>query len=83
MNAVIYNKNPEISSDIIEMDDAKFEYIMLGLRTCEGISVNKYNEIFGANFDLEYKEILNKKSAFLLRDGDNLKIKDEINERSN
>lgn len=77
MNAVIYNKNPEISSDIIELDDAKFEYIMLGLRTTDGISIKKYNEIFGSDFDKEYKEVLTKKSAFLDRENDNLKIKDD------
>ena len=39
INAVILNKNPEISSDIIEEDDAKFEFIMLGMRTKYGIDI--------------------------------------------
>lgn len=39
MNAVIYNKSPEISSDVIEGDDAEFEFIMLALRTAEGMNV--------------------------------------------
>ncbi|MBQ8427108.1 MAG: radical SAM family heme chaperone HemW, partial [Clostridia bacterium] len=37
INAIILNKNPEISSDMIDGDDAKFEFIMLGLRTTNGI----------------------------------------------
>lgn len=77
MNAVIYNKTPEISSDVIEGDDAKFEFIMLGLRTAKGISISLYNKTFDADFDSEYSAVLNKKSQFLLRDGDNLKIKDQ------
>ena len=77
MNAVIYNKNPEISSDIIEGDDAKFEFIMLGLRTAEGISVSEYAARFNSDFDIEYKSVLDKKSKYLIRDGERLKIKDE------
>ena len=77
MNAVIYNKSPEISSDIIEEKDAKFEFIMLGLRTTDGISIKKYNEIFNSDFDEEYKAVLKKKERFLDRDGDILRIKDE------
>ena len=77
MNAVIYNKSPEISSDIIEEKDAKFEFIMLGLRTTDGISIKKYKEIFNSNFDEEYKAVLKKKERFLDRDGDILRIKDE------
>jgi oxygen-independent coproporphyrinogen-3 oxidase len=77
INAIILNKNPEISSDMIEGDDAKFEFIMLGLRTTNGISIDKYNKTFNADFDAEYKDVLTKKAQFLVRDGDTLTIKDE------
>ena len=77
MNAVIYNKSPEISSDVIEGDDAKFEFIMLALRTTNGLNVKEYNKLFDADFDIEYKTVLDKKMRFMERDGENLKIKDE------
>ncbi len=77
MNAIIFNKSPEISSDVIEGDDAKFEFIMLGLRTTKGISIDKYNNTFNADFDKEYKDILIKKGKFLIREGDMLRIKPE------
>ncbi len=77
INAVIYNNVPEISSEMIDEQDAKFEFIMLGLRTTKGISIKKYNEIFNAEFDKEYKNALAKKATFLERKEDNLKIKDE------
>ena len=77
INAVIYNKSPEISSDVIEGDDASFEFIMLGLRTADGINIKEYNTLFNKDFDLEYKEVLAKKAEFLDRNGDNLKIKDK------
>ena len=63
--------------DTIDEKDAKFEFIMLGLRTAQGISIEKYNSIFNADFDAEYSEVLQKKGKYLLRNGDNLKIKDE------
>ncbi len=77
MNAVIYNKSPEISSDIIEDADARFEFIMLALRTTDGLNINEYNQKFSSDFKSEYKEQLNKKAQFLELVGDNLKIKDE------
>lgn len=77
MNAVIYNKNPEIASDIIEGEDAKFEFIMLGLRTRYGVNVKEFNKAFNADFLTEYKAALDKKKAFLNLDGDVLTIKDE------
>ncbi len=77
MNAVIYNKSPEISSDVIEENDAKFEFIMLGLRTAEGIKISEFNLAFGADFAKEYAKQLKKKEQFLIFDGKTLKIKDE------
>ena len=77
MNAVIYNKSPEISSDEITGDDAEFEFIMLGLRTARGISIKEFNQTFNVDFDKKYSEPLNKKQQFLERNGDNLRIKDQ------
>lgn len=77
INAVIYNKSPEISSDIIEGEDAKFEKIMLALRTAEGLSVKEFNEEFSADFMREYKEVLDKKHKYLDINDGRIKIKDE------
>ncbi len=77
INAVIYNKSPEISSDMIEGDDAKFEFIMLALRTTEGLDIDKYNKTFNEDFDIEYKGALSKKAQFLERKENALKIKDQ------
>ena len=77
MNAVIFNKSPEISSDVIEKEDAKFEKIMLALRTAEGLNVKEFNKLFDADFDSEYKSVLDKKMRFMDRKGDVLKIKDD------
>jgi oxygen-independent coproporphyrinogen-3 oxidase len=77
MNAVIYNKFPEISSDTIEGEDAKFEFIMLALRTEKGMNICKFNQTFNADFEKEYQKALNKKDRFLIKENDNLKIKEE------
>jgi len=77
MNAIIYNKSPEISSDVIEGQDAEFEFIMLGLRTKYGISISEFNKTFKKDFLAEYKKVLEKKREFLEIDGDKIKIKDQ------
>lgn len=77
LNAIIYNKAPEVSSDLIEGDDAEFEYIMLGLRTAKGISKVEYKKLFNKDFDKEYSLALQEKAQFLISDDKKLKIKDE------
>lgn len=77
INAVIVNRFPEISSEIIEGDDAEFEKIMLALRTTDGLDVIAFNKEFNVDFSVKYKKPLAKKSAFLDFDGKTLKIKGE------
>ncbi len=77
INAVIYNKSPEISSDIIEGEDAEFEMIMLALRTTEGLDQNKFNKEFDCNFEEKYKDALLKKSKYLEKTQKGYRIKDE------
>ena len=50
---------------------------MLALRTEKGMSVAKFNSLFNADFDKEYKTVLSQKMRFMERNGDMLKIKDE------
>ena len=77
VNAIIYNKTPEISSDLIEGEDAEFEYIMLGLRTAEGIDANEFEKLFNKDFYEHYQLPLTKKSQFLDINKSKIKIKDE------
>ena len=51
---------------------------MLGLRTCEGISIDKFNQTFNADFLSEYKDVLEKKQKYLSLTGDILKIKEQF-----
>lgn len=77
INAVIYNKSPEISSDVIEKDDAMFEKIMLAMRTSDGLNVKDFEKEFECEFKSRYKKALDKKGKYLEFIGDTLKIKDE------
>ena len=77
MNAVIYNKRPEIFSETVSEKDAKFEFIMLGLRTAAGIDVDEFNFRFSADFDGEYRDELKKNAPYLERKGRRIAIRDE------
>ncbi len=77
MNAIIFNKSPEIASDVIEGDDAKFEYVMLALRTAEGMSLSGYKKEFGVDFFDDNAAAFKKKGKYLEIVGDRIKIKDE------
>ncbi len=77
MNAIIFNKSPEISSEIIEKEDAKFEFVMLGLRTAKGIDKKEFNSLFGCDFDKEYYLALQEKAEYIVSDKDSLYIKPE------
>ena len=76
-NAIIFNKNPEISSEIIEGDDAEFEYVMLGFRTTQGIDEKEFEDLFKENFQTKYADALKKKGRFLEKKDGRIKIKDE------
>ncbi|MBE7089988.1 MAG: radical SAM family heme chaperone HemW [Clostridiales bacterium] len=77
MNAIILNKFPEISSEKIEGEDAEFEFIMLALRTKKGMSVTKFNALFGEDFAKKYAKALQKEAKYIDFDGETLKIKEE------
>ncbi len=77
INAIIYNKSPEISSDVIEKEDACFEKIMLALRTSDGLNIKEFNAEFDCDFLTKYKKALDKKGKYLNIDEDIIRIKDE------
>lgn len=76
MNAVIYNRRPEIFSENVSAEDAKFEFIMLGLRTAEGIDLDEFNFRFAADFEQEYRDALAKHAPYLDRKGRRIAIKE-------
>ncbi len=51
---IMRDKVAEIFSEKIEGDEREFEFIMLGLRTADGISFDDYRSRFGGNFKEKY-----------------------------
>jgi len=67
----------EIFSEDVSGEDVKSEYIMLALRTADGIDKREYERLFGTVFTEEFKDVLKTQGRFMELDGDSIKIKDE------
>ena len=78
MKCVISGFFPAVSSEEVSKDDAKFEFIMLALRTKYGVSMKEYQEKFGSSLGDDFPNALKKTVKYLTLDGDKLKIKDEF-----
>ena len=68
---------PVITSEEIDEEGQKFEFIMLALRTAEGLDAFRYKKLFNSDFFTEHKDALKKCAPYLDIDGDSVKIKDE------
>jgi oxygen-independent coproporphyrinogen-3 oxidase len=77
MKCIISGFYPAVTSEQVDEKDAKFEYVMLALRTAKGLSMKGYEEKFGNPLAEDFPNALKKTVKYLdLVDG-NLKIKDE------
>ena len=77
MKCVISGFFPVINCEEVEERDAKFEYVMLALRTAKGLSLAEYNQTFGCGLGDDFPNALKKTVSYLELNGDMLKIKDE------
>lgn len=77
VHCLLHDKYAEVFSEQIEGDEIISEYIMLALRTADGIDLNDYLKNFGSDFKEDFKFELNKESKFLDINDDRVKIKDE------
>jgi oxygen-independent coproporphyrinogen-3 oxidase len=66
-----------ISRDEIDLEGQEEEYIMLRLRTTQGIDLETYKKLFGVNFKEKYADVLKKLEYCLDVDEKNVKIKYE------
>ena len=65
-----------IDREEIDKDGQKEEFIMLALRTAEGLNVNRYQSLFGSDFKEEFASAISKMREYVEFSGDNFKIKD-------
>ncbi len=77
MKCLISGFFPAVSGEEVEEKQAKFEKVMLALRTDEGLSLKEYEGCFGNPLAADFPNALKKSVGYLQLDGDRLKIKDE------
>lgn len=77
-HCLLNDRYAEIFSETIEDDERKSEFIMLALRTAEGISLKRYRETFGSEFTEEYKNEIEDNKLFLDVTADSVRIKDDF-----
>ena len=77
MKCIISGFYPAVTSEQVDEKEAKFEFLMLALRTSKGVSMKEYKEKFGVSLAEDFPESLKKSVKYLALEGDNLKIKDE------
>ena len=77
MKCVISGFYPAVTSEEVDENDAKFEKVMLALRTSEGLSLKNYKDAFGTSLGDDFPQALKKTAKYLELNGDRLKIKDE------
>ncbi len=77
MKCLISGFYPAVSSEEVAKEQAKFEFVMLSLRTAEGLSMRKYKETFGTSLAEDFPNALKKSVEYLELDGDVLTIKEK------
>ena len=77
MKCVISGFYPTVTSEQVDEADAKFEFIMLALRTKYGVNMKEYKEKFNVSLAEDFPNALQKTAKYLELDGDILRIKDE------
>lgn len=77
MKCVISGFFPAVTCEEVSKDDAKFEFIMLALRTKYGVNMDEYKKAFGSSLAEDFPQALRKTAQYLRLDGNVLAIKDE------
>ena len=74
---IIFNRPAEASSTVVEGKDGNFEYIMLALRTADGIDVADYKKTFGTDIFKDYEKAIKKNAKYLDITETRIAVKDE------
>ncbi|MGN0818115.1 MAG: radical SAM family heme chaperone HemW [Candidatus Coproplasma sp.] len=74
---IISNHLAVIDSEKIDEDGKRDEFVMLALRTVEGVDTKKYEKLFSRRFDADYAEAIKKNCDCLEISDSAVKIKDK------
>ena len=78
MKCILSGFLPVIENEKVEENDAKFEFVMLALRTAEGISAKKYTDAFGSDWKKDFSAAYEKNRTYFTENGDRTAIKEEF-----
>jgi oxygen-independent coproporphyrinogen-3 oxidase len=78
MKCIISGFYPAVDCEEVSESDAKFEFIMLGLRTRYGISLEDYKQRFGSDLKDDFPIALEKSDRYLIFKDGRMMIKDEF-----
>ena len=77
MKCILSGFLPVMESEDVSGDDAKFEFVMLALRTAKGISAERYRAAFGSDWKEDFQDAYRKTVQYFEEEGDLTCIKDE------
>jgi oxygen-independent coproporphyrinogen-3 oxidase len=77
MKCIISGFYPAVDCEEVDEKDAKFEFVMLALRTKEGIDPKEYEKEFGSKLSEDFPHALEKTERYLHEDNGRICIKDE------
>ena len=77
MKCILSGFYPVIDSEEVSAKDARFEFVMLGLRTEYGVSAAEYKKAFGSEWKEDFAAAYQKTKRFLLEEGDVTRIQDD------
>ena len=77
MKFVISGFFPAVDCEEVSETDAKFEKVMLALRTSKGLSLSDYKKEFSSDLEEDFPSALAKTRKYLDEEGDIIRIKDE------
>ncbi len=77
MKCILSGHFPVITSEEVEEGDAKFEFVMLALRTVFGISSKAYEKAFKSDWKKDFARAYEATRQYFDEEGDTTRIKDE------
>ncbi|MBQ5927255.1 MAG: radical SAM family heme chaperone HemW [Clostridia bacterium] len=77
MKCIISGFYPAVECEEVDEKDAKFEYVMLALRTTDGLEKKGYEKAFSSTVEEDFPHALQKAEKFMETDGERIWIKDE------
>ena len=77
MKCVLSGFPPVIESENVTKEDAKFEFVMLSLRTSRGISAKEYQAAFSSDWREDFKEAYERTREYFDETDDFTRIKNE------